>query len=156
LAYEHNVFAITVDIVPPLTFQSSNFELNCVLVRQKSMFAVVGQGFLVNKPDKSSVDPFILSNIVGLCRNVVVEVGEDEILIVNFIDDLPRLLNRLDDEVDLIPQVFELANFDVDQVIFEHFFAPRWVLLDLLLQLDQLYGHFQVVLKVERLFLQVV
>lgn len=120
------------------------------------MLAVVGFCFCAGKSNNGSVYPSILSIGFSLSGYIVVEVGEDDILVIDFIDDLSSLLDSLDDEIDLVLQIFDLADFNVDEIVLEHLLAALRILLHLLLQIHQFYGHLQIILQIEGLLLEVV
>ena len=154
LAHKHHIFAITIGTVFLLSLEPPNPQLQRITVRQSGMLASVGLSVAGAGPDYCSVDSLIIGVVVSLGGDVVVEVGEDDILVVDFLDDFSGLLNCLDDEVDLVIDVFDLADFHVDEVVFEHLLAATGVLLGLLLQLRQLDGGLQVVLKVAGILLE--
>jgi len=100
------------------------------------MFTIIGLSFRVDKFDVRCVDAFILSIVFGLGGDVVVEIGENNVFVIYFVNDFSSFFDSFNDEVDLFRQIFYLSYLDVDEVVFEHFFASIRVGLDLFLELN--------------------
>lgn len=133
---KHYIFAFSRSIFP-LLFGRKYFEVDCLHEVKIDEFLGMDLRVCVAELEELSVDGLIFHFKIGLGGDVVAEVGPDDVVVVDLIDDFACFFHGLDDKLDLILKVLGLADLYLQQVVLQDLLALLRILPDLFLQLDQ-------------------